>query len=181
MIRINLLPVRAARKKESVRFQMTVAGLVTFFVVALAVVVFVRLNAEVSFLSGEITKAEAEQREIQKKIGELSKIKEQKQVVQSKLDVVKRLEKGRTGPIKLLFQIEEAIPLKAWIVSFKDTGTVLTLKGEASTEDVVAAFMRGLKKHRELGRVDLIEVRKNKGKEGRDTVSFTITVERKRS
>jgi hypothetical protein len=38
MIRINLLPVRAAKKRESVRFQLTVAGLITFFVIALGMV-----------------------------------------------------------------------------------------------------------------------------------------------
>ena len=41
MIRINLLPVRAAKKKETIRFQLTIAGLFTFFVVAATILFYI--------------------------------------------------------------------------------------------------------------------------------------------
>ena len=57
MIRINLLPVRAAKKKESVRFQLTIAGLCTVFVIAVSVLVYISATSEASQLSTDITNA----------------------------------------------------------------------------------------------------------------------------
>jgi type IV pilus assembly protein PilN len=81
MIRINLLPVRAAKKRESVRFQLTVAGLITFFVIALGMVFYLISSSEANALKEDIANGEAELSVLKQKIGELSKIKEQKRIV----------------------------------------------------------------------------------------------------
>jgi len=54
MIRINLLPVRAAKKKESIRFQLTVAGLATFLVAAVSIASYLVVGSEASSLNGQI-------------------------------------------------------------------------------------------------------------------------------
>jgi type IV pilus assembly protein PilN len=84
MIRINLLPVRAAKKRESVRFQLTVAGLITFFVIALGMVFYLISSSEANALKEDIANGEAELSVLKQKIGELSKIKEQKRIVAEK-------------------------------------------------------------------------------------------------
>ena len=179
MIRINLLPVRAAKKRESIRFQLTVAGLITFCVIAISLAVFLKLKSDASLLRQDVESAEAELRMLQKKVGELSKLKEQKRIVQSKLDVVKRLESARTGPVELFAKIATAIPERAWLSSLLDQGKVISLQGLAGSDEVVADFMRGLERYRELGDVELVVAQRSKVTiGGRELVEFTIRLER---
>ena len=181
MIRINLLPVRAAKKKESIRFQLSVAGLITFVVFIVTIGVYVKFTAEASALRDDITKGNKEIEELKLKIGELSKIKEQKKVVEDKLNVIKKLETGRTGPIDFFNMVGDSIPEKLWLLSFNETGVVTTLKGYAADEETVADFMRGLQKHPELGRVELESMQKTKDKDsGVDVVEYEIKLEKGR-
>ncbi len=181
MIRINLLPVRAAKKKESVRFQLTVAGLITFAVFVIMIAVYVSFVFQASALSDEIAKGNQEIDELKLKIGELSKIKEQKKVVEDKLNIIKRLETGRTGPIDFFNMVGDSIPEKLWLLSFNEVGVVTTLKGYAVDEEMVADFMRGLQKHPELGRCELESMQKTKDKDsGMDVVEYEIKLEKGR-
>ncbi len=180
MIRINLLPVRAAKKKESLRFQLTVAGLITFFVVALVTIVYIAVNSEVADLRSEIQRSEEELKALKARIGELAKIKEQKKVVEEKLAIIKELDAARSGPVDLLVKISNAIPRRAWLNQLKDEGRQIILKGAALSDDVVADFMRGLERYADLGRVELEVARRAKDAEtGRDVVNFTIRLEKK--
>ncbi|MBI5586741.1 MAG: PilN domain-containing protein [Deltaproteobacteria bacterium] len=179
MIRINLLPVRAAKKRESVRFQLTVAGLATFLVFAVSVGVYLTVRSEANSVTAQIESGNHELDALKVKIGELSKIKEQKRIVEDKLNIIKTLEAARTGPTKLFKAISESVPEKAWIASIKDDGALITLKGYASDDEVVADFMRGLQKHGELGGVELDVAQRVVEKEtGSDVVGFTIRLEK---
>jgi len=179
MIRINLLPVRAAKKKESVRFQLTVAGLVTALVVIVSLGIYFSERSQASSISAEIANGNQELAGLQKKIGELSKIKEQKRIVEEKLEIIRTLEAARTGPTKLFKAISESIPRLAWLVSIKDEGALITLKGFASNDEVVAEFMRRLQRFRALGNVELDVAQRTLEKEtSADVVGFTIRLEK---
>ncbi len=181
MIRINLLPVRAARKKESVRFQLTVAGLITFFVFSLSLAGYFTLRGEASALSDDITRGNQELEELKKKIGELSKIKEQKRIVEEKLRIVENLEAARMGPVRLFKNLSDSIPERAWLQSIKDDGGIITLQGFASEDEVVAEFMRRLQKVKDLGTVELdVAQRTTEQETGVDLVAFTIRLEKPR-
>jgi len=179
MIRINLLPVRAAKKKESLRFQLTVAGLVSFLVIVLALGAYFTVRNEAGGLKDQLAQGEQEISELKKKIGELSKIKEQKRIVEEKLKVITSLEAARTGPVELFRKIGEAIPERAWLASMKDEGATVVVKGYASDDEVVADFMRGLQKFKDLGVVELEVAQRLIEKEtGSDLVGFTIRLEK---
>lgn len=180
MIRINLLPVRAAKKKETRRFQLTVAGLVTFLVVAVLAVVYITLRTEASSVRSEIRRGEQELASLKAKVGELSKIKEQKRIVGEKLAIIKNLEAARTGPTELFMKISNAIPEKAWINNLRDQGHIITLKGFAESEDVISNFMRGLEEYPELGMVELdVAQRVTEPETKSDVVSFTLKLEKR--
>ncbi len=179
MIRINLLPVRAAKKKESVRFQLTIAGLVTFMVLAVSFAVYFTARGEASSLSADISRGNEELEQLKKKIGELSKIKAQKKIVEDKLAIITELEAARTGPTKLFLMISKAIPKKAWLKTFSERGDRVTLKGYASTDEVVAEFMRRLQQNKQLRRVELDIVKSEVEKETKiEMVSFIIRIEK---
>ncbi len=179
MIRINLLPVRAAKKKESVRFQLTVAGLITFMVLAVSFAVYFSAKSEASALSAELKRGQDELVLLKKKIGELSKIKAQKKIVEDKLDVIKKLEAARTGPAELFDMISESIPDKAWLNSFKDQGPKVILQGYAASDEVVAEFMRRLQRNKRLKGVELEVVKSEVDRKTNiEIVSFVIRLEK---
>ncbi|MFQ5329267.1 MAG: PilN domain-containing protein [Thermodesulfobacteriota bacterium] len=173
MIKINLLPVRAARKKEAIRQQMSVAGLTVVLLLIILGGVHWNTVSRLSAINADISRSEDEFRRLKKKVGELSRLKEQKKLVIEKLKVVNELENKRTGPVKLFQYVSEAMPKQVWIKKLRETAKVTTLKGYAASEEVVADFMRRLEKFPELGKVKLDIVKK--GKKGHmELYSFTI-------
>jgi len=179
MMRINLLPVRAARKREFIRFQLTVAGLVTIFVISLSLVYFVIVRGETNELRQEISRGEQELAQLRRKVGELSLIKQQKKVVEEKLRVINSLEAARTGPTSLFMIVSNSIPEKAWLSAFQDKGKVVTLNGYAYNDEVVAEFMRRLQRELKMGAVELDVVQRVTEKEtGAEVVKFVINLQK---
>ncbi|HZX36087.1 MAG TPA: PilN domain-containing protein [Thermodesulfobacteriota bacterium] len=183
MIRINLLPVRAAKKKESIRFQMTVAGLIIVMALIILAGVFIKLRSDVSELKGNIAAGEKELKELEVKVGELAKLKDEKRVVQGKLDVVRQLESARSGPVNLFNMISDAVPEKAWLSSLADTGGIIAIKGSALNDEVLAEFMRRLEayKGKGIGKVELIVARRVKSSAPgvADIVDFSLNLDRR--
>lgn len=184
MIRINLLPVRAAKKKESLRFQLTIAGLCVVFVIAVSVLVYISAASEASQLTTDITNAENELRTLKAKIGELAKLKDHKKMLENKLKIVTELESNRRGPVDMFTSIGLAVPEKAWLSILKETNRIIILKGYAAYDDVVADFMRNLEASG-LGRVELEVAQRGGGRKARgvaigaELVNFSIRVEKK--
>jgi len=173
MIKINLLPVRAARKKEAMRQQLSVAGLsLLLLLIILGGVYWNRVSA-LSAIKADVSRNESELRTLKKKVGELSRLKEQKKLVMGKLKVVNELKSKKTGPVKLFQYVSEAMPQQVWIEKLKESAKGTTLSGYAASDEVVADFMRGLEKFPALGRVELDVVKKKK-KGGVELFSFTI-------
>lgn len=152
MIRINLLPVRAAKKKETLRQQIIVAAL------SLGVVLAAMGYLGVS-ISNKITKVEEKIAAINKEISELKKaekysedIKRKKKAVEAKLNVIEELDKKKSGPVHLMDELTKSIPFeptaelpkKIQINSLKEKGGTLELKGLALNNEIIASFMTNL-------------------------------------
>lgn len=173
MIRINLLPVRAAKKKETVRFQLTIAGLVIFFVIAATFLFYLSYSSDVSTLREDIEAGNSELAMLKSKIGELAKLKGQKRVLEDKLKIVRKLEEAREGPVELFRRLSASIPDKAWLNSMVEKGNSLTLTGVAAYDDVIADFMRNLEEQ-EFKNVELVVAKRARGKT--KLVEFTLKV-----
>ncbi len=178
MIRINLLPVRAAKKKESLRFQLTIGGLVTFLVIAITLLLYITFSNEVKAVTNDITRGEQELAALKSKIGELSQIKVQKKLLEDKIKTVEKLQADRTGPVRLLSQLSLSVPEKAWIYSLHEGGGSVKVNGLAAYDDVVADFMRNLDRWK-LKNVELAVVARGKTVQGipssKNAVNFTLS------
>ena len=156
MIRINLLPFRAARKKENIRRQISIYVLSVVCLVLLMGLFFLNLNRKVTALKEDrIAKKKelATYAETTKKINELKKkIAE----IRAKLDVIKDLESKKTGPVLLLDELSMAVPKeKLWLTSLDERKGILTLRGTAMDNDTVALFMTNLERSKHILSVDL--------------------------
>ncbi|NOS35646.1 MAG: fimbrial protein [Deltaproteobacteria bacterium] len=174
MIKINLLPVRAARKKETVRQMLSIAGLSLILLFIVLGGVYWNASSRLTSIEADISRNDDELRRLKKKVGELSRLKEQKKIVMEKLKVVKQLETRRTGPVRFFQSVSEAIPKKVWVEKLKETTNGVTLSGYAATEELVADFMRGLERFPEVGKVELDIVKKGRKRGNVELFSFTI-------
>ena len=146
MIRINLLPVRAAKKKQAGQQQVLLMGLV--IVAAFIVMVFWMgaLKAEHRKLDTNIAKLQADLQKLEQIIGEVNQYSTTKAMLESKLKVIEDLKKGRTGPVKVLDELAQKIPKKVWLSRMEEKEKMLVFTGEAASDEDIAAFMQDLQK-----------------------------------
>lgn len=146
MIRINLLPVRAKKKRNTSIYQIVamsgvlMVSLVTAFTVHSVFVGKVeKRQATVATNAGEIKR-------LQTIIGEVNELDKQKQRLLNQLAVIDKLEKGKRGPVRVLDEMSSSIPKRVWITSFREQGGTLSLTGSAIDNADISEFMRALQK-----------------------------------
>ncbi len=144
MIRINLLPVRVAKKREMGK---QILVLFAAFIVAALVGNFMWYsdrNAEFKSNAAGIASVKNKITELEKVIGEVSKINDRKLEVEKKLGVLDNLRKGRSGPVKMMDALASSMPKKLWLKNFVEEKSGVKISGSAISHDEVAEFMRGL-------------------------------------
>lgn len=144
MVRINLLPVRAVKKREMGR-QILILFAVVFVGVGIGNYIwFDARNSIAQRNQRQIEATRAEITKLEKIIGEVNNISKRKKEVEEKLKVLDQLRKGRSGPVRVLDALATATPKKVWLNSFDEVNGQVKVTGSALSNDDVADFMRGL-------------------------------------
>ncbi len=171
MIRINLLPFRAARKRENVKRQIGIYIVTVLIVIAGALIWSQNLFGRLSELKKEEEKVKKELATYRKELREIKRLEKMIKEIRTKLDVIKNLEKGKSGPVLLLADVADAVPKdKLWLTSFRERKGSLTLTGTAMDNETVALFMKNLAKTEHITSVDL------KGTTSRDIKEYKLKV-----
>ena len=144
MIRINLLPVKAAQKKEMLRGQLVILLLSVILVLVACAGVYISIAGKVTAEKEEIARTESEIISLKKAIGEVGRFKNLQKELQGKLDVLEKLKEGQTGPVHLLDELSMSLPEKLWIVSYKESKGSISIQGLGLDEATVAQFLRDL-------------------------------------
>ena len=156
MIRINLLPFRAERRKENIRKQISIYFLSIVLLLTVMGYFFTNLNRKLKILEYDraekngnlITYASANKKII--------KLKKEIKDIRTKMEAIEELERNKMGPVHLLDEIATAVPKnKLWLTSLDEKEGILTLMGSAMDNDTVAFFMTNLKDSRYIVLVDL--------------------------
>ncbi|NVN99829.1 MAG: PilN domain-containing protein [Geobacteraceae bacterium] len=155
MIKINLLPYRASKKKETLTQQLIILGLIFITSVIAAGVYYSITITKISTAKKEITRSEEELATLKKKIGEIDNLKKLQAEVQKKLDILSQLRKGKTGPAIRLARLSDIVPEKMWLIKYQESGQAVSISGLAYNEDLIAEFMRSIQSSQEYGNVDL--------------------------
>jgi type IV pilus assembly protein PilN len=145
MIRINLLPFRAARKKENVRRQVSVF-LLSFALIIIAVVYY---NI---WLGNKIDKSKARNQDTVTQIAkyekinkEIAKIKKTLSNLEQKTKVIETLDGGRKDAVKLMEAMTEMIVKeRMWFTNLSVKGENIAIRGIALDERTIADFMKNL-------------------------------------
>jgi type IV pilus assembly protein PilN len=144
MIKINLLPVRQAAKRESGR-QFLVGGLMFVVIVGFANYYWYWVrDTERGRKAEQVNETNRRITELDKVIGEVNKLNARKKEVTEKLAVLEKLRKQRAGPVRMLDALATCIPKKVWIDEFSEANSAVRLTGNADSHDDVSDFIKGL-------------------------------------
>ena len=156
MIRINLLPFRAARKKENIRRQLMIYGLSVVLLCSIMGYTLFYLTSTLSGLKAEEKRIQDDLKTYEQTIKRIAELEKKIKEIRVKLEVIRELEKNKTGPVHLLDEIAMAVPKeKLWLSSMKEARGSLTMTGTAMDNETVALFMTNLEKSDYISGVDV--------------------------
>lgn len=155
MIRINLLPYRASKKKETANQQIIIMVATILIVLAAVGVIYYVTLGKISTTKQEIGRSEGELANLKKKIGEIDNLKKLQADVQKKLDILNQLRKEKTGPTNRLARMSDIVPDKLWLTKYQESGLKVSVSGLAYNEELIAEFMRRIESSQEFGNVEL--------------------------
>ncbi len=146
MMRINLLPVRAARRQVSARQELlllsgalaiVLAGLFAFWTVE---------TAKVSDMQERVDKISAEMEFVKKDVAKVQDFKAKAELLERKLKVIDELKKKKVGPAKMLYDLAVILTdqRKVSLTRLEEKDGMLTLEGTAMEEENISEFQLAL-------------------------------------
>ena len=147
MIRINLLPYRAARKKENIRIQVNIF-LGSVLIVALLVVWYnAYLGGRIKNLNAEISSTREQVTKYKKINAEIAEIKKKLAVLDRKINVIQSLEADRKAPVQNLDSLYNLVVEKRmWYNQIVEKGNTFKVSGIALDNQTVADYMTRIEK-----------------------------------
>lgn len=147
MIRINLLPYRAARSKENVRKQVSVFSLSFVLLIILLVLFNGYLSSKKENLAGDLDRLKKEVAVYEAKAKQVDEIKKKLDTLNKQIEVVNKLKADRDKPPILLAKLTEMIiPGRMQITRLVSDKATLTLEGAALDNETIAVFMLRLER-----------------------------------
>lgn len=160
MIRINLLPYRAARKKENIRIQVNVFLGSVFIVILLVVWANAYLGGRIKNLNAEITSTQEQVAKYKKINAEIAEIKKKLDLLDRKIKVIESLQAGRKAPVQDMDSLYQLLVEKRmWYSQIDERGDRYAVRGIALDNHTVADFMTRVEKSDRFQNVRLSSIR----------------------
>ena len=204
MIRINLLPVKETQIQSAGRQQVLLFAAVLLAVIAIMAVLYVNKASEVQTLKDQVAEVNVKVTQVKAETSSAGKLKTQMETLEKQLDVLRKLELARTGPVKVLDELQAMMSPprneeerfaqlqrnwnvewnteRLWVNSMIEKNQTFEIKGAAINADDVAEFLQRLttSKHFQSIQLDFVEAKLAKSKTGRAAremkyVNFRIT------
>lgn len=156
MIKINLLPVRAAKKKETAVQQMIIFCMVISVVAVVVISLYFVKRIQVTATKDDIASANNKINDLKSKIGKLEELKTLKEQVKKKLDVLTQLRKNKSGPAQRLATLSDVTPDQLWLTGYSENGMDIKISGVAYTEELIAQYMRALEASSDYMSIELV-------------------------
>ena len=145
MIRINLLPFRAARKKENVRRQVSIFLLSLVLVLIVLGWVHVYLQSKQTKMTENVAEIKKELELYKKKDLEMRELRQKLKTLEQRKGVIDGLEAKRFKPVHILDNLtQNIVPNRMWLTKLTLRGSRLQLSGIAVDNNTVADFMDNL-------------------------------------
>lgn len=144
MIRINLLPVREARRKAGVRQQMMLLAAALIGAVVLSGAVHSWMLTSISSARGRVKALEQQLARYKPQQEQVEQFKAKKAEIEQKLAVIENLERSRSGPVHIMDELASNIPDRVWLTGLTADKGRIGLGGMSLDNELVAVFLSKL-------------------------------------
>ena len=163
MIRINLLPYRAARKKENIRIQVNVFVGSIIIVIGIIFLFNSFLKSKINSLNSEIVSTKQQVAKYEEINKEIAEIKKKLDVLERKIQVINSLDRDRKVPVENLDSLYQLVVEKRmWYTQIEEKGDKIKVSGIAIDNQTVADYMTRLEKSEKFTNVQLAAIKQHK-------------------
>jgi len=159
MIRVNLLPWRAERRKAQRKHLAFLAGGVSAIAVGLGILVHLGIASTIAIQEGRNQYLKNENARLDKEIAEIKKLREEIAALLARKQVIERLQADRSQVVNLLDQLVRQTPDGVYLKSLKQTGVKVNVTGYAQSNARVSTLMRNLASSPYLENPVLVEIK----------------------
>lgn len=155
MIRINLL---GEKVDNTVEHFLQISWFAIAVIITVATCVVLQSSTQ-----SEFAKLQASERQLEKELSELKKVTKEvaglelkRKDLRDKLHVIANLKAKKRGPIRVLDDLNTALPERAWVLSLREQEGKVEITGLALDNQTIAEFMLALEESEYFGTVDLV-------------------------
>ncbi len=174
MIRINLLPHRAEKRKAQ-QVQFIALSVISIVIGAMVVgLVHLAIVAQIDNQERRNAYLNKEIAILDKQIDEIKKLREQTKSLLARKNVVENLQSTRSDVVHLMDQMLRILPDGVYLKSLKQVGNKISIIGNAQSNARVSTLMRSISDSPWLANPTLIEIHAISSKDGRVS-EFSLT------
>lgn len=177
MIRINLLPHRAERRRAR-QIQFAAFGVISLLLgLVLVGIGHTALSAKIFYQERRNQYLKDQAAILDRQIAEIKKLHDQTEALMSRKTVVENLQMTRSDVVHLLDQMLRILPNGVYIKTLKQTGNKINMVGEAQTNARISTLMRSIEESPWLESPTLVEIHAvtNSGvRENEFTLNFNL-------
>ena len=144
MIRINLLPVREARRKNEVRQQLLMLAASVVGAVVVCFGIQHVMSGRIEDAHERVKSLEQQLQQFKPQQEQVDAFKKKKAEIEQKLAVIERLERSRSGPVHILDELASRIPERVWLTSLSANNGQVELAGLSLDNELIALFLTAL-------------------------------------
>ena len=199
MIRVNLLPIKQARRRSAGRTQLVMFGALIGLEIAVILLLWLIAESDLEREQKRVQQFQAEVAAAKEEVKDAKQLEAQKEQLQKQLAVLDRLEAQRSGPVRVLDEFQAIMspprneedrfaqlqknwnvdwdPRRLWVEKLIEMGGSFKLVGKAVNADDVAEFLQRLTtaEHFYEVQLDVVQAEKSaRSSDGTSIVSFTI-------
>jgi type IV pilus assembly protein PilN len=202
MIRVNLLPIKQARRRSAGRTQLLVFGGLIALEVLVVLLLWGIAQSDLDRVEKQVQQYKAEVKAAKAEVKDAKQLEEQKEQLTKQLSVLDQLEAQRSGPVRVLDEFQAIMspprneedrfaqlqknwnvdwdPRRLWVEKLTENDGSFTMEGEAVNADDVAEFLQRLTTadHFQNVQLEVVQATKASGSAGEaPVVSFRINGE----
>ena len=107
---------------------------------------FMTLTAEINDTNARIITAKAEVAKLQLEKAKKEELERKRKSFQDQVNLIERLKAEQGGPVRMLDEIQKALPDFVWLTKMDQAGATLKITGEASNNNAIADFLSNLQR-----------------------------------
>ncbi|MEJ2695313.1 MAG: PilN domain-containing protein [Candidatus Sulfobium sp.] len=157
MIKVNLLPVKKKRRAKPVPGFLVAAVVLPIATAAVLVYVIYSMNAALTSRKDLVAKNDKKIAQLKEKIKSVTDYEKRNAEYKKRKELVEKLSRNRTLPVKALDEISSLLPAGVWLNSLKLSGDNISLSGTAFTNTDVVNYVNNCKNSRMFTNVYLGE------------------------